>query len=67
MVGASVNIASQNGMRGIIQRSLPWLSWSWCFAHRLELACKDALASSLFKEIDEMLLRLYEKSPKKSS
>ena len=42
--------------------------WAWCYAHRLELACKDALTSCLFRDIDEMLLRLYhvyEKSPKK--
>ena len=34
----------------------------------MELACKDALSSKRFKNIDEMLLRLYylyEKSPKK--
>ena len=40
----------------------------WCYSHRLELACKDAFTSSLFSNIDEMLLRLYflyEKSPKK--
>ena len=66
--GASVNIAEQNGMKGILQRELPWVSWAWCYAHCLELACKNALSSKLFKDIDEMLLRLYylyEKSPKK--
>ena len=66
--GASVNIAEQNGMKGTMQRALPWLFWSWCYAHRLELACKDALSSQLFKNVTEMLLRvyhLYEKSPKK--
>lgn len=43
--------------------------WSWCYAHRLELACKEAFVSPLFTMIQEMLLRLYylyEKSPKKS-
>ena len=67
--GASVNVAEQNGMRGKLQRELPWVSWAWCYAHRLELACKDAFSSKLFKDIVEMLLRLYylyEKSPKKS-
>lgn len=67
--GAAVNIAEQNGMKGTMQRALPWLFWSWCYAHRSELACKDALSSQLFKDITEMLLRLYylyEKSPKKS-
>ena len=39
------------------------LSWSWCFAHRLELACKAAFTSP-----NETLLTvvfLYEKSPAK--
>ena len=66
--GASVNISDQNGMRSILQRNHPWLFWSWCFAHCLELACKDALCSSLFSDVDDMLIKLYylyEKSPKK--
>ena len=66
--GASVNISDQNGMRGILQRNHPWLFWLWCFAHCLELACKDALCSSLFSDVDDMLIKiyyLYEKSPKK--
>lgn len=40
----------------------------WCLAHRLELALKDALNGTLFKTVDEMLLRvyyLYKNSPKK--
>ena len=36
--GASVNVAQQNGMRGIMQGAHPWLVWAWCYAHRLELA-----------------------------
>jgi len=67
--GASVNIAEHNGMKGLMLTSHPWLVWSWCYAHRLELASKNALTSSLFSGIDEMLLRLfylYEKSPKKT-
>lgn len=66
--GASVNISGQNGMKGKIQRELPWIFWAWCYAHRLELACKDSLSSQLFKDLAEMLLRLYylySKSPKK--
>lgn len=66
--GAAVNVSDQNGIRGKLQAALPWLYWSWCYAHRLELACKDAFSSSLFQAIDEMLLQLYylyEKSPKK--
>ncbi len=66
--GASANISGQNGMRGKLQAALPWLYWAWCYGHRLELACKDAFSSRLFRDIDEMLLRLYylyKKSPKK--
>lgn len=67
--GATVNVGAHTGLRGQMQRALPWLFWSWCYAHRLELAYKDAFSSSLFSSIQEMLLRLYylyEKSPKKS-
>ena len=67
--GASVNVGGINGLRGKIQQELPWIYWSWCNAHRLELACKDAFCSPLFSFLQEMLLRLYyiyEKSPKKS-
>ena len=66
--GATVNVSDQNGMRGKLQAALPWLYWAWCYAHRLELAYKDAFSSRLFHDIDDMLLRLYylyEKSPKK--
>ena len=65
--GASVNVGVHTGMMGQMQRALPWLYWSWCYTHRLELACKDAFTSSLFSNISEMLLRLYyvyEKSAK---
>ena len=66
--GASVNVAQHGGMKGKLQHALPWLMWSWCYAHRLELACKGAFTSTLFKDIEEMLLclyYLYHKSPKK--
>ena len=67
--GASVNIAEHNGMKGKLQKELPWLHWTWYYAHRLELACKDAFSRQLFKDIAEVLLRLYylySKSPKKT-
>jgi len=67
--GASVNVGEHNGMKGFMLTACPWLVWSWCYAHHLELASKNALISSLFSDIDEMLLRLfylYEKSPKKT-
>ena len=37
----------------------------WCLAYRLELALKDALKDTLFTRIDEILLCVYYKSPKK--
>ena len=65
--GATPNVAA-GGLKGLVEKELPWIFWMWCFAHRLELAVKDALKDTVFSEIDEMLLRLYylyEKSPKK--
>ncbi len=65
--GAAVNVAD-GGLKGMMRRTLPWLHWSWCYAHRLELACKNAFRSPLFTLIPEMLLQLYylhENSPKK--
>lgn len=54
-------------MRSKLTKELPWLVWLWWYAHRQELACTDSLARQLFKEIDEMLLKLYyAKSPQKS-
>lgn len=65
--GASANIAGA-GLKGLVEKELPWIYWMWCLAHRLELAVKDAFKNTSFQQIDDMLLRLYylyEKSPKK--
>jgi len=66
LVGISNDGASANaGLKGLVEKELPWLVWMWCMAHRLELAVKDALT---FYLIDDMLLRLYflyASSPKK--
>lgn len=65
--GAAANIASA-GLKGLVEKELPWLFWMWCMAHRLELAVKDAFKKTSFDLVDEMLLRLYllyENSPKK--
>ena len=69
LVEELMNVSKQNGMMGKLQEVCPWLFWAWCFAHRLELARKDALSSQLFKDINDILFRLYylySKSPKKS-
>jgi len=65
--GTSVNIGA-GGLRGFLEKSVPWVVVFWCLAHRFELSLKDALKDTFFSSIDEMLLRiyyLYEKSPKK--
>ena len=65
--GAAVNVAGA-GLMGMVEGRLPWVVWSWCMAHRLELAVRDAFKGSTFDLIDDMLLRLYllyEYSPKK--
>ena len=65
--GASANIAAA-GLKCLVERRLSWVFWMWCMAHRLELAVKDALKSTAFDSIDDLLLRLYyiyEKSSKK--
>ena len=65
--GTNVNIAD-GGLKGLLTKEFPWLVVNWCLSHRLELAIKDALKSTFFESVDELLLRLYylyEKSPKK--
>jgi len=67
--GASINVGEHNGMKGKLQSEIPWLFWAWCYEHCLELACKDAPLSNIFKNISEMLLKhfsIYSKSPLKS-
>ena len=66
--GASANIAV-GGLRGHLEKEVPWVVMFWCLAHRLELALKGALKGNpVLLDVDDMLLRLYylyEKSPKK--
>ena len=56
--GTFVNVAS-GGIKGVVEKQVPWVYWMWCMAHRLELAIKDALKGTSFDLVDEMLLRLY--------
>ena len=66
--GASANIAASGGLKGLVEKELPWIFWMWCLGHRLELAIKGALQQTSFDLVDDMLLRLYllyEKSSKK--
>ena len=66
--GASVNAGKKQGVKTLLQADNPWLVFGWCVAHRLELALKDALAGTVFADVDELILRmyyLYKRSPKK--
>ena len=47
--GANVNMGG-NGVRGMIRADRPWVITVWCLAHRLELALKDALKSTFFRD-----------------
>ena len=56
------------GMKAEIQSTFPWLYWSWCYSNQLELVCRDALTSSLYEEINDLLVHLYSlcnKSPQR--
>ena len=58
LMGAAANIFS-GGFKGLVERKLHWVFWTWCLAHRLELAVKDVLKGTAFNITDDMLLRLY--------
>ena len=66
--GASVNRGENASVKTLLRETSLWVVFTWCIAHRLELAVKDSLSNEReFKEIDEMLLRLYylyHKTPK---
>ena len=67
--GCSTNRGASSGVQAPFKQEFPWFLFSWCVAHHLELALKDALSSTYFKQVEEVLLRLYymyENSPKKT-
>ena len=53
--GASANIAAA-GLKGLVEKEIPWIFWMWCLAHRVELALKDALKHTAFDLIDDMFI-----------
>ena len=65
--GTNANMAD-GGLKGMLKKAVPWVIVFWCLGHRLELSLKDALKTTFFASIDELLLQvyfLYEKAPKK--
>ena len=65
--GVWVNSGKNSDLIKLFQEELPWLSFIWCFIHRLELALKDALND--YMELIETslmhLLYLYKQSSEK--
>ena len=51
--GASVNMGAR-ALKGLVKQDSPWIVVVLCFAHRLELAIRDALKIALFSKINEM-------------
>ena len=72
LVGGSsdrANDEDDQSMKAEMQSTFPWLFWSWSFAHQLELACKSSFTSSLYEEMNDLLIHLYSlcnKSPQKT-
>ena len=56
--GVSVNQVKKEVARALLQLDCSWWVIGWFVAHRLELSLKDALNSTVFKEVDDLILRL---------
>ena len=41
-----------------LRKEYPWISFTWCFSHRFELALKDALKTYM-ETVDKTLIHLY--------
>ena len=68
--GAAVNFGVKGGVATLLKKDegIDWLVPVHCVSHKLELSIADALKSTLFSEINEMLVKvyyLYKNSPKK--
>lgn len=72
LVGGSSDRANDEDDQGLLvemQSTFPWLFWSWSFPHQLESACKSSFTSSLYEEINDLLIHLFSlcnKSPQKT-
>ena len=66
--GASVNSGKKSGLVSLFREQNEWITFIWCFSHRLELALKDAL-KDFISPVDESLMHLfylYKNSSKKT-
>ncbi|XP_065671716.1 zinc finger protein 862-like [Hydra vulgaris] len=67
--GAAVNRGSRTSVNVLLQKEIPWVTFGWCVAHRLELALKNKFAQmKAFNDVNNIILKMYniyKKSPKK--
>jgi hypothetical protein len=68
--GAAVNLGVRGGVSVLMKddEGIDWLVTVHCASHRLELSIADALKSTVFSDINEMLQNVYsfyKRSPKK--
>ena len=56
--GASVNSGAKSGLIRLFQEEYPWISFIWCFSHRLELSLNDAL-KEFIEPVETSLRHLY--------
>ena len=62
-----MNSGKKSGLISLFKEENEWVTFIWCFSHRLELALKDSLKDSI-ELVDESLMYLYyfyKKSSKK--
>ena len=67
LANLNVNTGVHGGLGVKMKKSAPWINVRHCFNHSLEFAVKNTFHKTLFKEVDNMLLKLfyfYRKNPK---
>ena len=56
--GASVNSGKKSGLVSLFREQNEWITFIWCFHHRLEFTLKDAL-KEYTSPVDESLMHLF--------
>ena len=56
--GTSVNSGHKSGLVSLLHEDREWVTFIWCFSHRLELALKVGLKMYTFP-VDESLMHLF--------
>ena len=56
--GSSVNSSHKSGLISLLCEDREWITFIWCFCHRLELSLKDGL-KAYTSPVDESLMHLF--------